>query len=60
MDQTEVGLEEGWVKLHISYDIANHLITSVEVTDAHTADGKEFSKLGAMDTVGKVNKVFSN
>ncbi|MEM0123289.1 MAG: hypothetical protein QW478_04580 [Candidatus Micrarchaeaceae archaeon] len=43
MDQTEVGHEEGWVKLHISCDIANHLITSVEVTDAHTADGKEFS-----------------
>ncbi|MEM3631797.1 MAG: hypothetical protein QXY52_02975, partial [Conexivisphaerales archaeon] len=45
----------GWVKLHISCDIANHL--SVEVTDEHTADGKEFSKLSAMD---KVNKVFGD
>ncbi|MEM3248965.1 MAG: hypothetical protein QXL00_04210, partial [Conexivisphaerales archaeon] len=41
-----------------SCDIANHL--SVEVTDEHTADGKEFSKLSAMDTVGKVNKVFGD
>ncbi|MEM3701504.1 MAG: transposase [Conexivisphaerales archaeon] len=53
MDQAEV--RRGWVKLHISCDIANHL--SVEVTDEHTADGKEFSKLGAMD---KVNKVFGD
>ncbi|MEM0096957.1 MAG: hypothetical protein QXY52_01690 [Conexivisphaerales archaeon] len=46
-------MRRGWVKLHISCDIANHL--SVEVTDEHTADGKEFSKLvnSAMDTVGK-------
>ncbi|MEM3487918.1 MAG: hypothetical protein QXG99_08185 [Conexivisphaerales archaeon] len=38
----------------------NHF--SIEVTDEHTADGKEFSKLvnGAMDTVGKVNKVFGD
>ena len=58
MDQAEV--RRGWVKLHISCDIANHL--SVEVTDEHAADGKEFSKLvnGAMDTVGKVNKVFGD
>ena len=55
MDQAEV--RRGWVKLHISCDIANHLITGVEVTDEHTADGKEFSKLGAMD---KVNKVFGD
>ncbi|MEM3262186.1 MAG: transposase [Conexivisphaerales archaeon] len=48
-------MRRGWVKLHISCDIANHL--SVEVTDEHTADGKEFSKLGAMD---KVNKVFGD
>ena len=43
----------GWVKLHISCDIANHLITGVEVTDEHTADGREFSKLvnGAMGKV---------
>ncbi|MEM3249272.1 MAG: hypothetical protein QXL00_05805 [Conexivisphaerales archaeon] len=53
MDQAEV--RRGWVKLHISCDIANHL--SVEVTDEHAADGKEFSKLGAMD---KVNKVFGD
>ncbi|MEM3249433.1 MAG: hypothetical protein QXL00_06650, partial [Conexivisphaerales archaeon] len=55
MDQAEV--RRGWVKLHISCDIANHL--SVEVTDEHTANGKEFSKLvnGAMD---KVNKVFGD
>ncbi|MEM4089849.1 MAG: transposase [Thermoplasmatales archaeon] len=47
------------VKLHILCDIANHLITNVEVTDEHTADGGEFSKLvnGAM---GKVNKVFGD
>ncbi|MEM4150053.1 MAG: hypothetical protein QXO39_02260 [Conexivisphaerales archaeon] len=32
----------------------------MEVTDEHTADGKEFSKLSAMDTVGKVNKVFGD
>ncbi|MEM4091691.1 MAG: hypothetical protein QW837_01340 [Conexivisphaerales archaeon] len=51
-------MRRGWVKLHISCDIANHL--SVEVTDEHTADGKEFSKLSAMDTVGKVNKVFGD
>ncbi|MEM3288842.1 MAG: hypothetical protein QXT35_01990 [Conexivisphaerales archaeon] len=44
-------MRRGWVKLHISCDIANHL--SVEVTDEHTADRKEFSKLSAMDTVGK-------
>ncbi|MEM3214453.1 MAG: transposase [Conexivisphaerales archaeon] len=52
-------MRRGWVKLHISCDIANHLITGVEVTDEHTADGKEFSKLvnGAMD---KVNKVFGD
>ncbi|MEM3244083.1 MAG: hypothetical protein QXW72_06475 [Conexivisphaerales archaeon] len=25
-----------------------------------SADGKEFSKLSAMDTVGKVNKVFGD
>ncbi|MEM4126815.1 MAG: hypothetical protein QW508_04545 [Conexivisphaerales archaeon] len=48
-------MRRGWVKLHISCDIANHL--SVEVTDEHAADGKEFSKLGAMD---KVNKVFGD
>ena len=50
-------VRRGWVKLHISCDIVNHLITSVEVTDEHTADGREFSKLGAM---GKADKVFGD
>ena len=48
------------VKLHITYDITNHIIISVQVTDEDEADGKEFSKLvdGAKDVVGKIGSVF--
>ena len=55
-------VRRGWVKLHITCDISNHLITSVEVTDEHEADGKEFGKLvdGTKDTVGKVSRVFGD
>ncbi len=53
-------VRRGWVKLHITCDISNHLITNVEVTDE--ADGKEFGKLvdGTKDTVGKVSRVFGD
>jgi hypothetical protein len=55
-------VRRGWVKLHITCDISNHLITSVQVTDEHESDGKEFGKLvdGAKDTVGKVSRVFGD
>ncbi|MDG7045114.1 MAG: transposase [Nitrososphaerota archaeon] len=39
-------VRRGWIKLHITCDIDNHLITSVEVTDEHDSDGKEFGGLG--------------
>ena len=38
-------VRRGWVKLHITCDISNHLITSVQITDEHEADGKVFGKL---------------
>ncbi|MGC8558697.1 MAG: hypothetical protein ACP5NC_06890 [Nitrososphaeria archaeon] len=28
------------IKLHITCDISNHMITSVQITDEHEADGK--------------------
>ena len=51
-------VRRGWVKLHIACDIDNHLITSVQVTDEHDSDGKEFGKLvyGAKDTVGRISR----
>jgi len=53
---------KGWVKLHITCDITNHIIISVQVTDEHEADGKEFCRLvdGTKDTVGKIGRVFSD
>ncbi len=55
-------VRRGWIRLHITCDISNHTITSVQITDEHEADGKEFSKLvdGAKDTVGKVSRVFGD
>ena len=55
-------VRRGWVKLHITCDIDNHLIISVQVTDEHDSDGKEFGKLvdGAKDTVGRINRVFGD
>ncbi|MDG7037610.1 MAG: IS5 family transposase [Nitrososphaerota archaeon] len=55
-------VRRGWVKLHITCDIPNHLITSVQVTDEHDSDGKEFGKLvdGAKDTTGKISRVFGD
>ncbi len=55
-------VRRGWVKLHITCDISNHLITSVQVTDEHDSDGKEFGKLvdGAKDTVGRISRVFGD
>ncbi|MDG7038453.1 MAG: IS5 family transposase [Nitrososphaerota archaeon] len=55
-------VRRGWVKLYITCDIDNHLITSVQVTDEHESDGKEFNKLvdGAKGTVGKISRVFGD
>ena len=52
----------GLIKLHITCDTSNHIITSVEITDEHEAYGKEFLKLvdGAKDTLGKVSRVFGD
>jgi len=55
-------LRMGWVKLHITFDITNHIIISVQITYEHEADGKEFSKLvdGAKDIIGKISSVFGD
>jgi len=55
-------VRRGWVKPHITCDISNHLITSVQVTDEHDSDGKEFGKLvdGAKDTTGKISRIFGD
>ncbi|MDG7044874.1 MAG: transposase [Nitrososphaerota archaeon] len=34
-----------WIKLHVTCDTANSLITSVQVIDEHESDGKELGKL---------------
>ncbi len=38
-------VRRGWIKLHITCDVANHVITSVKVTTEHEADGKQFNDL---------------
>ncbi|MCL4339834.1 MAG: transposase [Thaumarchaeota archaeon] len=60
MNQQKWAVRRGWVKLHISCDISNHMITGFQVTDEHESDGKEFNKLSAKGTVGKISRVFGD
>ncbi len=54
-------MRRGWIKLHITCDISNHMITSVQIIDEHEADGKEFGKLDdAKDVVGKISSIFGD
>ncbi len=51
-----------WIKLHIIFDVANHIITSVKVMTEHEADSKQFNELvkDARDNVGKIGKIYGD
>lgn len=46
-------VRRGFVKIHITCDRKTHRITSVEVTDEHKADTKEFEVSGRDGTQEK-------
>jgi len=53
-------VRRGWIKLHITCDVANHVITSVKITNENESDGKQFSELvnDARENVGKRGKIY--
>jgi len=57
----EWAVKRGWIKVHISCDISNHTITSVEATDQYTSDGSEFRPAvdGASDAVKGIGRGFA-
>jgi len=55
-------VRRGWIKLHITCDVANHVITSVKITNENESDGKQFSELvnNARENVGKIGKIYGD
>ena len=52
----------GWIKLHITCDVASHVITSVKITNENESDGRQFSELvsDARENVGKIGKIYGD